>query len=242
MASGGQFSGSGTIQGLRFDNAGQLLPGNSAGTLTLEVEAFVQEPAGRIIVEVAGMTAGMEYDRLVISGTAELGGTLELQFIEGEGGGVFVPADGTQFEFITAAGGFTGQFDQIITPNTGLGADVEVAYECVSVVLTVLDTFLVGDYNANGAVEQADLDLVLLNWGNELIDPLAAGWIDDLPDGPIDQAELDRVLLNWGNTMGTLAVASVPEPSSWMIAVTTMALLCWRGDARLALRSPTRTE
>jgi hypothetical protein len=52
-----------------------------------------------------------------------------------------------------------------------------------------------GDFNANGRVEQADLDLVLLNWGTALNQP----WVD----GSVDQAELDRVLLNWGETGGT---------------------------------------
>jgi hypothetical protein len=57
---------------------------------------------------------------------------------------------------------------------------------------------IAGDYNANGSVEQADLDLVLLNWGAPA-DPAPAGWIHDLPTGNIDQDELDGVLLNWGN-------------------------------------------
>jgi hypothetical protein len=58
-----------------------------------------------------------------------------------------------------------------------------------------------GDYNASGQVEQADLDLVLLNWG-QATPPPPAGWTNDLPSGNVDQAELDGVLLNWGNTGG----------------------------------------
>jgi hypothetical protein len=72
---------------------------------------------------------------------------------------------------------------------------------------------LLGDYNNNGTVEQADLDLVLLNWGTELINPTAAGWLNDLPIGPVNQQELDRVLLNWG-IAAPFGAASVPEPPS----------------------------
>jgi hypothetical protein len=36
-----------------------------------------------------------------------------------------------------------------------------------------------GDYNANGRVEQGDLELVLLHWGEELFNPYAAGWAND---------------------------------------------------------------
>jgi uncharacterized membrane protein len=81
---------------------------------------------------------------------------------------------------------------------------------------------LPGDYNNNGVVEQADLDLVLLNWGADAATPPAA-WINDLPVGVIDQAELDGVLLNWGQVGGALAAAAgaaaVPEPNGVLLAL-----------------------
>jgi uncharacterized membrane protein len=76
-----------------------------------------------------------------------------------------------------------------------------------------------GDYNGNGTVEQADLDLVLLHWGNDASEA-PASWINNLPKGTIDQDELDGVLLNWGNTAPTagIATAAVPEPSGVWLA------------------------
>jgi hypothetical protein len=74
-----------------------------------------------------------------------------------------------------------------------------------------------GDYNGNGTVEQADLDLVLLNWGAPA-EPVPNGWTNDLPEGNIDQAELDGVLLNWGNMGNQMAAASVPEPATLALA------------------------
>jgi uncharacterized membrane protein len=56
-----------------------------------------------------------------------------------------------------------------------------------------------GDYNDNFSVEQADLDLVLLNWGEDGTTP-PDGWTKDLPSENIDQEELDGVLLNWGDS------------------------------------------
>jgi hypothetical protein len=75
-----------------------------------------------------------------------------------------------------------------------------------------------GDYNGNGAVEQADLDLVLLNWG---LPGTPGDWVNDLPEGNIDQAELDGVLLNWGSTaaLGAFGTAGVPEPSAAVLAM-----------------------
>jgi hypothetical protein len=79
-----------------------------------------------------------------------------------------------------------------------------------------------GDYNLNGTVEQADLDLVLLNWGQDGTTP-PEGWTNDLPSGTIDQAELDSVLLNWGNTAGA---GAVPESASlWLLLVGAISAL-----------------
>ena len=84
---------------------------------------------------------------------------------------------------------------------------------------------LAGDYNGDGFVSQADLDLVLLNWGDTA---LPAGWsAGDQFDGvQISQNELDAVLLNWGN--GAPAVVSIPEPAAGAVVVL-LGLISLRG-------------
>jgi probable HAF family extracellular repeat protein len=81
-----------------------------------------------------------------------------------------------------------------------------------------------GDYNDDGTVDQADLDLVLLNWGEMLDVPAELGWVNDLPVGSIDQAELDGVLLNWGSTVALGSTAGVPEPSTLVLLLTVAGL------------------
>ena len=81
----------------------------------------------------------------------------------------------------------------------------------------------IADYNNNGLVEQADLDLVLLNWGDSWPPPVD-GWTSNYPpDGKIDQNELDGVLLNWGNSAASRSAASVPEPLAGWLALTAVA-------------------
>lgn len=82
-------------------------------------------------------------------------------------------------------------------------------------------TLVPGDYNDDGTVEQGDLDLVLLNWGDEVTSGVA-NWINNPPtDGVIDQNDLDRVLLNWGGT-AAVAASVVPEPASACLVIMTL--------------------
>lgn len=85
-----------------------------------------------------------------------------------------------------------------------------------------------GDYNRDNFVSQADLDLVLLNWGSST---LPNGWLDTSQfDGiQVSQNELDAVLLNWGNGSQippSAALTAVPEPTTTgLLAIGWAALL-----------------
>ena len=78
---------------------------------------------------------------------------------------------------------------------------------------TAVEALLNGDFNADGFVSQADLDLVLLNWGEST---LPDGWIaSEQFDGQlVSQNELDLVLLNWGDGEPGPSFAAIPEPAS----------------------------
>ncbi|MEM7626895.1 MAG: glycoside hydrolase family 16 protein [Planctomycetota bacterium] len=82
------------------------------------------------------------------------------------------------------------------------------------VTLAVVEPSLVGDYDGDGFVSQADLNLVLLNWGESV---LPAEWTatDQFDGEQISQNELNAVLLNWGSgTAPVLNAAAIPEPTS----------------------------
>ena len=78
----------------------------------------------------------------------------------------------------------------------------------------------VGDFSCNGTVENADLTLLLNNWGHT-VPPVPAGWLGNpQPTAPaIDNDELTALLNNWGHhTPGAGAGAAVPEPGSIVLA------------------------
>jgi len=77
-----------------------------------------------------------------------------------------------------------------------------------------LDWTREGDFNADGFVGQADLDILLANWGRDvahssLIEGDASG------NGVVDTADLDVLRDNWGD--GAFPDVNIPEPGSLAI-------------------------
>jgi fibronectin-binding autotransporter adhesin len=91
---GGSLNGNGTIAGT-VDNHAVVAPGASPGTLTISGD-YVQASNGALDIQLGGTTPGTQYDRLAVSGTVTLDGTLNVTTVSG-----FVPAVGNAFQFLT---------------------------------------------------------------------------------------------------------------------------------------------
>ena len=101
---GGLLGGGGTIFG-NVTNQGIVSPGNSPGTLTIGGN-YTQTATGTLLIQIASPTY---YDRLVVGGTAALGGTLQVSFLSG-----YKPKKGDTFQYLTAAY-ISGTFSNIDT-------------------------------------------------------------------------------------------------------------------------------
>ncbi len=86
-------------------------------------------------------------------------------------------------------------------PNTGksLMQSLDVMYTCL------------GDLSTDTSVGQADLDIVLAEWGDTVT---AGSRPDPSGDGSVGQADLDAVLADWG---GCHIPSSVPEPATLIL-------------------------
>jgi len=101
-------------------NNGVINPGVSGGTGILTwLGSVPMGPTGSITTKLFGTTLGSEYDRLNVSGTLFLDGTLNV--LAG-----FAPANGDRFAVLTY-GSRTGSFDQVNLP-TNLGVTLDTLW------------------------------------------------------------------------------------------------------------------
>jgi filamentous hemagglutinin family protein len=110
---GGILMGDGTITGDVENNGGVINAGLSPGTLTITGN-YVQGPGGVLMVELGGLSQGVTYDLLDISGTATLDGMLYVTYYD-----TFSPIEGDQFDIITCSTG--GMIDDFATVDVPVG-------------------------------------------------------------------------------------------------------------------------
>ena len=138
---------SGSIQGMRASNPitieGFL---NGPGTIDQVVVTGTISPgfgptsanfgavtyAGSVVIDFNGPNAGTQYDRINHSGTATLGGALDVRIDT-----PFVPVPGSVFTLLNAAA-VIGQFSTVILPAAPAGQSWEVAYTADSVTLQLV--------------------------------------------------------------------------------------------------------
>lgn len=107
----GIIAGSGTLNlgSGTLENQGVVRPGASPGTLTVSGH-YLQTPSGHLDIEIGGLTAGTDFDRLAVSGYAMLDGALDVSFLE-----PFEPGVGENFRVLTC-GLLNGQFAVLNAP------------------------------------------------------------------------------------------------------------------------------
>jgi hypothetical protein len=178
------------------------MPGNSAGRLTV-TGTFTQSAVGALYLELAGRTAGSEYDVLDVSSAATLAGGLEVQLVNG-----FSPTLGDRFEVLKFAS-HSGDFASYSGLNVGAHLTLQHTFTPTSLLLTARPT-IDGDINLDGTVNIFDINSVSANWGT------AGPQGDANGDGVVNIFDINLISSNWG-TSGSSA-AAVPEPSSLVLS------------------------
>lgn len=113
---GGNLNGAGTITG-DVTNFGTVTPGAAVGALTID-GFYTQDATGLLVTQ---LVSPASFDQLLISGAANLGGTL---VISTPGG--FSPTLGDSYNIINA-GSVTSPFTTVVNPFEGPGSLVRLA-------------------------------------------------------------------------------------------------------------------
>ena len=132
----------GTFKGDLYNYGGTLAPGSSAGTMTIEGD-YEQESTGAIEIELGGLDVGTHYDKLSVTGTLTLNGTLDVVLING-----FNPQEGDSFDILDFdSSQFTGWLRTINLPvlpaglfwdTTGLYTTGEISVQPTTSILNLL--------------------------------------------------------------------------------------------------------
>jgi autotransporter-associated beta strand protein len=203
-----------------LDNHGGTLASGPALSQK-RIHGHFGQTKGILQLGIGGSMIG-DSDQLTIDGVASLGGTLAIRPAAG-----FVPSVGQSFEFLTAAGGINGTFDDVLFP-TFAGIQWHVVYGPGSVVLMIdsaATAGLTGDYNGDGLVNAADYTV----WRDTLgsTTRLAA---DGNGNGRVDADDYAIWKMHFGATSpnagaGSSSVSAVPEPCGLRLLLVGVVLL-----------------
>ena len=201
MEAGATFSGGGGILNPE-GSALQLLDGADVGVLvqnegTLGIGASAGQSTGLDFTQTAtgwsefelGGAGLMDYDRMSLTGLADLDGTLFVSLING-----FAPTLGDTFTLLSATGGVTGAFADVELPSLTGGLGWSVNYDPTLVQLLVTQLTGDPDFNTDGSLDCLDADALVA----EIVAGTHGTLYDLTGDGSVDSADLDQWLADAG--------------------------------------------
>ena len=174
-----------TLSADNFTNAGILrpTPRGDKGAMTINGN-FIQEPTGILAVDIDGLPADGHFDRLHVTGDAQLGGRIAVQLPGGDEPGV-----GDMFAVMTVDGTITGSIESVSGPGIW---SASVIGQTVFVTLMSAPT-CDSDVSGNGVVGFEELVQVLNDW-----DFCPECETDFNGDGFVTISDLVQLLNDWG--------------------------------------------
>jgi hypothetical protein len=173
-------------------------------------------PGGTLQIELASATS---FGKAVVNGQLALGGTLNVSLVNG-----FSPMAGNTFDVLDW-GTLSGTFSSLQLPSLAggpLGWDTSQLY--TTGTLSVVNTYLKGDWNRDGQVMATDIPAMLsaltdLNTyaSNNSLSPTQLAAIGDFDNsGAVTNRDIQG-LLDLLASQGGGSVAAVPEPASLVL-------------------------
>lgn len=175
---------------------GGYSPGDSPAAVTIEND-LTFGAANILSIELAGLVEG-EFDSLQVGGDVTLDGLLDISLID-----PYMLSPGQSYEIIDVEGSLTGEFSGLGEGDlidSFAGIDLLITYSGGDGNDVTLLSVLPGDFDADGDVDGSDF----LVWQRS----------DGTPAGLSDWQ------MNYGTSSAAAAATSVPEPSSFLLLLT----------------------
>ncbi len=164
-------------------------PGASPGLLTITGN-YTQTSNGVLFVELAGLTPGSEFDRLAVSGTATLDGTLLTTLTNG-----FYPPTNAAFTFLTA-GTRSGNFATFAYPSNDVGMDL--SYTTTNASINIINVRPVITPIASQVTNELETFSLLATASDDDTPAQTLTW--ELVSGPTGMAMTTNGLITWTPT------------------------------------------
>jgi hypothetical protein len=192
-----------------------ISPGFSPASVTMEGDVHLSSTA-TLKIELGGTTPGSGYDQFLVTGQLNLGGTLEISFING-----FSP-DSTDVFNILDWGSLVGTFDN--APETLDPISGSFYWDATQLYVDgTLRARIQGDFDGDGDVDGADFVAWQNNFPTTSGATLAMG--DGDWDGDVDGADFVLWQNNFPYAPGSPGVVPVPEPQALVLLAA--ALPAW---------------
>ncbi len=174
---------------------------------------YTQLAEGSLQIALGGTEAGTSHDLLHIAGSAQLDGTLHVTFDDG-----FVPEAGNRFEILTADAGITGEFADLQLPI--LPDDLLRLIDYTTSSITLGTTYL-ADFDANGLVNQVDLQLWEAGFG------ITGNGTHSDGDASADRNVSGVDYLIWQRQFGSAraTLQRVPEPTGYTLLLLALTIV-----------------
>jgi len=221
VEAGGVLAGTGTVQADSVSVLGTVAPGGSAGILAIESDVVFDQSAG-LAIEIGGLLAGDQHDRLDVSGDAALGGVLQISLSNG-----FTPQTGEAFDILDFGNLNGTTFDSIdlIGAAAFLSWNFSALYTNGQITVGGLAP-VIGDTDGDRDVDTDDYDALVAAFG--AYDPNA----DFNNDGHTDLADFAMMRENLGYSEtpapSTLAPTPTPEPATLILMGAAIPLILRR--------------
>ena len=185
---------------------------------------YTQATGGALQIEIAGSgdVAGVDYDRLQVTGTASLAGLLDVQLDAG-----YTPALGDSMAGVVTAGTVTGTFATVNNVVISSQQGVAITYTGGSVDAQIALRGNTDVASGDNDVDTSDLTSAIINFTSAggTGKTWAHGDMDG--DGDVDTSDLTTSIINF--TGAQASVSSVPEPTGLvLLLMSVLGMVTWR--------------